>query len=225
MNIWMPRSTCWPNSAPTPVNGSTTPTRTVCAPALAAASDAAANASASTLFAFIFPPPQCRNAARRAAAAVCWTKGPRLASAAAQPAGPGFSLVAPGAAVALVEQRERRGASHQALDQRQLQVGVVDERRRLDAPRGARLEHVARRVVVPGHDALPDVRVVRRRDVGLAIAGADVRALGLRLHVQARAAYADGRSRHDHALGRSLAEHREQRAGGEAHRAHHEVRA
>src|SRR4029079_5322054 len=75
MNVWMPRSTCWPNSAPTPVNGSTTPILTVCAgaPVAASASDAAANAHARPVLS-AFMNLLLRRPRRIAAAAVIWRK-------------------------------------------------------------------------------------------------------------------------------------------------------
>src|SRR6185436_6405922 len=75
MKVWIPRSTCWPNSAPTPVKGRTTPTFTVWAdaPAVASTSDAAASARArpvlSGFITLLLRKPQ-----RTAAAAVIWRK-------------------------------------------------------------------------------------------------------------------------------------------------------
>ena len=88
----------------------------------------------------------------------------------------------------------------QALDQRELQAAVVDEGRGLNAPSRASPQHAARRVVVPGNDALDDCWLVGGGDVDGAIAVADVAAVRLGFDVKPRATHADGRGRRDQAL-------------------------
>src|SRR5258708_3356670 len=84
---------------------------------------------------------------------------------------------------------ERRLPADQALQQDQLGVCVVDHRGAHDHLRRARRHDVARLVVVRGAHGLARGGIAGRLQRRLAVAGADVPALRLRLHVPPRAPY------------------------------------
>src|SRR5712671_7691428 len=131
-----------------------------------------------------------------------------------------LGIVSPRRIIGVHGEHERRRTADQGFDQRELLVGVVDERRTAYALALLAFRQNVERLVVMGRDDRFLARgIVVGRDFGDPVAGAEIGLLRIGLGVYARAANPDGGGRGDDAGRSSPAEHRQDLARHQAQRA------